>query len=149
MSQFKFLSFVPIWVFKFCHNLSFVTIWDIQFLLLLHNLSFVTIWVLLQFEFLSFVTIGVFEFCQRDTRFYPLFVQRWFVGNAKQTNTVFFRNIWCLVIGSSQSPALFGLGSHCWYVYSLSKQLVEERSSSFFVFINNLEISKSETSSRS
>ena len=86
---------------------------------------------------------------KRDTRFYPLFVQGWFVGNAKQINAVFFSNRWCLVIGSSQSPALFGLCSHCWYVYSLSKQLVEERSSSFFVFMNNLEISKSETSSQS
>ena len=40
---FKLLIFITIWVFGFCHNLSF--------------------WVLSQFEFLSFVTICGFQFC--------------------------------------------------------------------------------------
>ena len=42
-------NIVPLWVFKFCHNLIFLDIW--------HNLSFL---VLSQFEFSSFVTIWFF-----------------------------------------------------------------------------------------
>ena len=58
---------------------------------------------------------------QRDTRFCLLFVQGRFLGNAEQTNAVSLSNIWCLVIGWSQSPASFGLAPHCLYIYSLSK----------------------------
>ena len=58
-------SFVTIWVFEFCHNLSFKVLSQFVFL------RFVTIWVFSQFEFLSLVTIWVlsfatirfFEFC--------------------------------------------------------------------------------------
>ena len=54
LSQLEFLSFVTIWVFtfwvyEFCHNLSFVTIW-----------VFFTTWVESPFEFLSIITIWVF-----------------------------------------------------------------------------------------
>ena len=65
LTQFEFLSFVTIWVFKF------VTIWVLKFChnLSCHILSFsvfsLTIWVLSWFEFLSFVTIWDFEFCHR------------------------------------------------------------------------------------
>ena len=38
-----------------------------------------------------------------------LFVQGSFFGNAKQTNVFKLINTWRLVIGSSQSPAAFGL----------------------------------------
>ena len=59
--QFEFLSFVIIWVFEFCHNLSFgllsqfkvlsfVTIWFFEFC---NNLR---VWVLSQFELWSIVT---------------------------------------------------------------------------------------------
>ena len=59
LSQFSFLkfwynlSFVTVWFFELCHNLSF---W------VCHNLSF---WVLNVFEFecLSFVTFWVFSYC--------------------------------------------------------------------------------------
>ena len=69
------MSFIIIWVLKFCHNLSchieflifflkirVVTIWVFDFC---QNLRFVTFWVLStcflsQFEFLSFVIIWVF-----------------------------------------------------------------------------------------
>ena len=58
LSQFEFfLSFVTIWVFKFCHNFRFWVLSQFDFL------SVVKIWVfrvLSQFEFLSFVTIWVF-----------------------------------------------------------------------------------------
>ena len=90
--QFDILRFIPIWAFKFCHNLrfwvllqfdsskfkflSFVTIWAFEFLFFkcwvfncCQNLRF---WVLSQFEFLSFITIWVclvlsqFEFLSYD-----------------------------------------------------------------------------------
>ena len=54
------LSFVPIWVFKFCHNLGFWVLSQFEFEFC-QNLS---LWVLSQFEFLSFVTIWSFKFCQ-------------------------------------------------------------------------------------
>ena len=81
VTQFKFLSFVIIWVlkfchieffsffssqFNFCHNLNFVTTWLLSQFRFCHNLSWVTILVLLQFNFchnfeiLSYVTIWVF-----------------------------------------------------------------------------------------
>ena len=66
LSQLEFLTFVAIWGFESCHNLSF-WVWA-----LFKFLSFVTIWlfkdlshlsVLSQFGFLSFVTNFVFELC--------------------------------------------------------------------------------------
>ena len=48
---------------------------------------------------------GVFK---RDTRFYSLFVPGCFFGNAKQTNYVFFCNIWCFVI---TNPSFIWFGS--------------------------------------
>ena len=61
LSQFEFLSFVTIWVFEFCHDLSFWVLSTFGFL------SFVTfrffIFILSQFLFFSFVTIWVFKFC--------------------------------------------------------------------------------------
>ena len=47
----RFLSFVRILVFKFCHTFEF---WHF-----FHNLSF---WVLEQFEFFSFITVWFLEF---------------------------------------------------------------------------------------
>ena len=78
-SQFYFLSFVIIWVLKFCHNLSFVTL-SFSFFFTIrvlsqfefcHKFTCVTIWVLSQFEFChnlnfviiwGFVNIWVFDF---------------------------------------------------------------------------------------
>ena len=61
-----YFSFVTVWDFEFCHNLSICVLSQLQFL------SFVAIWVKFchylsfwfwsQFEFLIFVTISVFEF---------------------------------------------------------------------------------------
>ena len=53
------------------------------------------------------------------------------------------------VIGQSQSPATFGLVPHCGYIYSLGKYLEKKRSSPFYVYMKNLEIIKSKTSSGS
>ena len=53
---FKFLSFVTIYFYEFCHNLSF---WDLS---KFEFSSLVAIWVLSQFKFLILVTIWVFEF---------------------------------------------------------------------------------------
>ena len=55
LSQFEFLSYVTIWAFELCHNLSFWVVSTFEFL------SFVAIWVLelSKFEFLSFVKIWV------------------------------------------------------------------------------------------
>ena len=50
-------SFVTIWVFRFCHNLSLVLFWVIEFC---HNLSFVTIWFFVTFLVFEFFTIWVF-----------------------------------------------------------------------------------------
>ena len=60
-SQFEFLSYLTIWAFDFCHNLSFWV--SSQFELL----SFVTtlVFELSQFEFLIFVTIWDVEFCHK------------------------------------------------------------------------------------
>ena len=58
------LSFVSIWVFEFCHNLSFWFLWQFEFL------CFVTIWVFdvgHDLTFLSFVTIWLFELCHNLT----------------------------------------------------------------------------------
>ena len=75
LSQFDFLCFVTIWVFKFCRSLSFQILSEVVFFIFFkiqifefcHNLIF---WVLSQFEFLSchnlslsFVKNLVFEFC--------------------------------------------------------------------------------------
>ena len=68
LSQFE-KSFVTVWIFELCHNLSLVTFWVLEFC---HNLSFVTIqvfefcnilsyWVLWQ-SFWVFITVWVFEF---------------------------------------------------------------------------------------
>ena len=62
LSQFEFLRFVAIWVFEFCHNLSFWVLSQFEFCHILGNWDFFLIWVLSQNEFLSFVTIWVFEF---------------------------------------------------------------------------------------
>ena len=63
VSQFKFLSFVTIWVFKFCHKMSFKffhnlgLVTTLVFELSHLSLSFVTIWV---------VTIWVFALSHFD-----------------------------------------------------------------------------------
>ena len=51
------LSFVTIWVFKYCHHLSYRVLPVFEFH---HHLSS---WVWLEFEFLSFIKKFVFEFC--------------------------------------------------------------------------------------
>ena len=56
LSQFKFLSFVTIWFFKFVIN----SVFDFC-----QNLSF---WVLSKFEFLSFVTIWVFPCKHKENK---------------------------------------------------------------------------------
>ena len=64
LSHFEFLSFVTMWVFEFCHNLSFRVLSQFEFLSLItiwvfkfhHKLGF---WVLSQFEILRFITIWV------------------------------------------------------------------------------------------
>ena len=86
---------------------------------------------------------------ERDTRFYSLFVQGRFFSDAKKTNAVFFSNIWGIVIGYHKAQFHLVWLSDCWYKNSLSKQLVEERSSSFFVYMNNVEIIEFKTTSGS
>ena len=41
-----FLSFVTVWVFCCCHNLSFCTFWDLLKFEFCHHLSFVKVWAL-------------------------------------------------------------------------------------------------------
>ena len=68
----------------------------------------------------------------RDKRFYSLFVQGCFFGKAKQTNAVFFSNIWFFFIDYHKAQLHLVWLHKCLYLYSLSKKLVEERLSSFF-----------------
>ena len=58
---------------------------------------------------------------QRDIRCCSLFVQGCFFGNTKQTNAVFFCNIWCFVIGYHKAQLHLVWLHKCWYTYSLRK----------------------------
>ena len=73
-----------------------------------------------------YVFIGVKE--------HIVFCWCWFFGNAKQTNAVFFCNIWCLSLVITKASFLwFGLVwlHKCWYMYSFSEFMQEEKLSSF------------------
>ena len=62
LSQVQFLSHVTIWVFEFCHNLSFWVLSQLQFLSLTRCdfLSFIIIFFSSQFDFFSFDSVKVF-----------------------------------------------------------------------------------------
>ena len=62
LSQFEFSSFVTIWVFEFCHNLSF-ELSQFSFLVF-YNLIF---WILSFLKILCLVSVSVFEFCHNSS----------------------------------------------------------------------------------
>ena len=51
---------------------------------------------------------------QRDTRFYSLFVQGSFFGNAKPTNAVFLSNIQCFAVGYHKAQLYLVWLHKCW-----------------------------------